>query len=480
MTSDNHINPPCRPLSRCLKAGWPLLALLLAACAVGPDYEKPQDGAPSRWQAAGGEVAARDEAVLAEWWRQFNDPVLDQLVADALGGNLDLQLAQARLREAVARRGLARGNLWPQLDVGAGASRSRTGNVDSGSRYNAGFDAGWEIDLAGGLRRGLEAAQADAEAEAEALRNTRVSLVAETGLAYLDLRTAQQRLLVAEATLKALEDTLALVQWRQQAGLVSELDTLQVQAQLEQTRASVPVLRTAIAGARHSLALLAGQEPGAVDALLQDAAAVPQVMQAVATGIPADTLRQRPDVRAAERRLAAETARLGEAEAARYPSLRLSGTLGLEAASISGLSGSDAVQRSLLGSITAPVFDAGRIRSSIAAQDARLEQARLAYRSAVLQALAEVENALVQLASQQQRQGNLQQAVVSAEQAAALTMQKYSAGMADFLEVLDSQRTLLSLHDQLASNSGDVSRSTIQLFKALGGGWSPAAKGEEP
>jgi len=415
--------------------------------------------------------------VLAEWWRQFRDPVLDGLVADALAANLDLAAAQAQLREARARRALAGAQLGPIVNASASGSRRRasaeSGNGATAELYSAGFDASWELDVFGGLRRGVEATEADVGASADQLRDTRVSLVAEVALNYVDLRAAERQLVVAEESVTSREETYKLARWRLQAGLVSELDVAQARTDLESTRAALPALRTSATEARHRLAVLLGRTPGELEARLVATAAVPLAADSVAVGIPADTLRQRPDVRAAERQLAAQTARLGEAEAARYPSFSLSGALGLEALGLAALGSSDAVTRSLLGNITAPIFDAGRIDANVAIQDARLEQARLAYQSAVLGAFEDVENALVAVANSAERRLQLESAAVSARDTLQIARHRYASGLADFLAVLESQRTLLSLEEQLAGTTGNLARAQIQLYKALGGGWSP-------
>lgn len=461
------------------RAALVLLVFALSGCtAVGPDYRPPEAVVPARWQAVDGGQAP-DAAILAQWWRQFGDPTLDGLVADALAANTDLATARAQLREARARRELARASLWPSLTGSGSASRSRsgeeTGSGRTGNLFSASLDASWEPDVFGGTRRGLEAAEADLQASGEALRDTRVSLVAEVVGNYLDLRSAERRLAIAEASLTAQAEIYQLTQWRRQAGLVSELDEAQARTSLEQTRAGLPALRTAVVAARHRLAILLGRSPGELDTRLAATGVQPLAADAVAAGIPADTLRQRPDVRAAERRLAAQTARLGEAEAARYPSVALAGSLSLGALKLNRLFTGDATGASLLAGITAPIFDAGRIKSNIAVQDAILEQSRLAYRGAVLTALEDVENALTGVANARQRCSELSRAAASARETLAIARDRYAAGLADFQAVLDGQRTQLSLEDALASATGDYGNAQIRLFKALGGGWTPGA-----
>lgn len=465
-------------LDRCRRGACvaALLAVALGGCAaVGPDYSEPQLAVPAGWSAGTG-TDAMDAVLLARWWHGFGDPVLDRLVADALAANLDLAQARARLREARARRGVAGAALAPSVDASLSGSRSRSsGQSGSGSTrelYSAGFDASWELDVFGGLRRSVEAAQADLEASVESLSDTRVSLAAEVALNYIDLRTAEQRLAIAEESIAYRGENHQIIRWRQQAGLVSELDLAQATTDLESTRAVLPPLRTAVTEAKNRLAVLLGRNPGELESLVHADRPIPLAAAEIVAAIPADTLRQRPDVRVAERRLAAQTARLGEAEAARYPSFRLSGSLGLEALELDALADRGANTHSLFGGITAPVFNAGRIAANIEIQDALVEQARLAYRAAVLAALEEVENALTAVANTDARRAKLAEAAAAARTTLAIAEYRYASGLADFLSVLDAQRTQLSLDEQLAGSTGELARAQIRLYKALGGGWS--------
>jgi NodT family efflux transporter outer membrane factor (OMF) lipoprotein len=469
-------------LLRCTATRLPLAALTalaLAGCAVGPDYKPPQANVPAQWSAAA-DARALDKTVLAEWWRQFRDPLLDSLVADALSANLDLATARAQLREARARRALAGAQLGPTVDASVSGSRSTSSEqVGSGATrelYSAGFDANWEVDVFGGLRRGVEAAAAEVGASEESLRDMRVSLAAEVVLNYVDLRAAERRLALTEASVAERRETYQLTQWRAQAGLVSELDVAQARTELENASAALPALRTGVSEAQSRIAVLLARPPGELQQRLAATADVPLAGSAATAGIPADVLRMRPDVRAAERRLAAQTARLGEAEAARYPRINLSGTLGLEALTFSGLGDSGADSHSLLGSVTAPIFHSGRIRANIEIQNALLEQARLAYEAAVLTALQDVENALVAVANARERHTQLMAATASAREALNIAEQRYASGLADFLSVLVSQRTLLALEIELASSTGALATAQIQLYKALGGGWAPEAE----
>ena len=457
-------------------------ALLLTGCtAVGPNYAAPELTQPTVWRgatAAKVAVTYTTSADLAYWWRQLDDPTLTELIEEALQGSLDLRTAQAKLREARARRTLVGANRFPTVTASTTASRTKssaeTGGGVTNDLYSASFDATWEPDVFGGLRRGEEAAQADFEASEAGLHDAQVSLVAEVALNYVELRAYQARLDIAKANAAAQSETLSLTQWRTQARLASTLDVAQARSNLEQTRAQIPSLETGRTEAEHRLEILLGQQPGALDSRLTGTAGIPQIPVRITVGIPADTLRQRPDIRAAERRLAAETARVGVAEAKRYPSFTLSGALGLEALSVGALTGGDAVTRTLLSGFTAPIFDAGRIRQQIEIQSAVQEQALISYEATVLGALAEVENALVALTHTRQRRENLHHAAQAAHLAALLARHRYTVGISNFQTVLDAERTRLSLEDDLKSSEAESVSALIQLYKALGGGWVAA------
>jgi NodT family efflux transporter outer membrane factor (OMF) lipoprotein len=451
-------------------------ALAVAGCAaVGPEYAPPQVDVPPAWERAGG-IASRESEDLSAWWERLQDPALSGLMQEALAGSLELRSARARLRQARALRAAAGAERFPTVTASSAASRSKgSREVGSGRTielYSAGFDASWEPDVFGGVRRGIEAAQAELEASEASLQNTRVSLVAEVALNYVEVRAFQARLAIARTSLESQAETFQLTDWRAQAGLAGALDVEQARTQLEQTRAQVPVLETSLAQAEHRLAVLLGRSPGALRERLAVRGPIPVPPQQVAVGIPADTLRQRPDVRAAERALAAETARIGQAQAARYPSFRLSGSIGLEALTASALGASGAAASALAASVATTIFDAGRLRQQVEAQSAVAEQALASYEAAILTALEDVENALVFLANTGQRAAALGAAAEAARNAELLARQRYQSGLTDFLTLLDTQRTLLSIEDNLAATQAERASALIQLYKALGGGWA--------
>ncbi|WP_374479710.1 efflux transporter outer membrane subunit [Zoogloea sp.] len=455
-----------------------LMACLLAACAsVGPDYRAPQPVVPAVWQSVPVEgMRQADPQALARWWTQLADPQLSALMDEALEANPDLKSARAALRAARGSRDLASARRFPTLNVSAGTSRSSALGA-ARTLYEAGFDAAWEPDVFGGTRRALEAAEADLDAGLADLHATQVSLTAEVALNYVELRAFQARLAIARDNLASQSETLQITDWRAQAGLVGSLDVEQARSNRETTRAVIPSLDTGRAEAEHRLALLTGHTPGSLHERLVVAEGVrsgllPQLPEATGLLIPAEVLRQRPDVRAAERRLAAETARVGQAEAALYPSFSLSGSIGLQALGLSTFSGGGQVARSLAAAVSGPLFDAGRLRAQVEVQDAVREQQLAAYEKAVLTALEDVQNALVALANSRQRREALASAAEAARNAALLARYQYASGLIDFQTVLTTERSLLSIEDSLASAEAERVTALIQLYKALGGGWS--------
>lgn len=457
-----------------------MLCLLVGGCAtVGPDYVPPETVAPQQWSAELGQgviVEQVDLKALATWWTVFNDSVLTNLVGRAIEGNLDLSQAKARVREARARRGASKAGLFPSIDA-AGSARSTRSSEEAGGGekrelYTAGFDAAWELDIFGGKRRAVEAADAVLQASEEDLREVLVSLTAEVGLNYVEVRSFQTRLSVAEANLEAQTETYNITKWRSQAGLTTQLDVEQAKYSLERTRAEMPVLRAGLEQAKNRLSVLLGQPPGSLGAALAEYKAIPLSPHEVAVGVPADTLRRRPDVRCAERQLAAQTAEVGVATADLYPKFSLSGSIGLEALTPGNLFSADSKTHSRGALLTWPVFDAGAIRRNIEVQSALQEQALFKYEAAVLIALEEAENVLVAHAKEQRRRASLSEAAQAARNAVDLAQNQYSSGLLDFTTVLTAQQALLALQDQLAVSEGQMAANLISLYKALGGGWA--------
>jgi NodT family efflux transporter outer membrane factor (OMF) lipoprotein len=465
--------------------------MALSGCVtVGPDYTAPELSAPAAWHSEmkGGLKATPPVATqLAQWWTMLDDPQLSRLMEQAVANNLDLKLAQARLREARARRGIAAADRFPTLGAGAGVDRGRssteTGLGATGGQvsetWSAQFDAAWELDIFGGKRRALEAARAALEASQEDLRDIQVSLLAEVALNYIEVASFYQRFAIAQKNLAAQNEAWQIARWRREAGLTTQLDEDQAKFNLEQTRAGLPTLQIGLEQARNRLAVLLGRKPGEL-AELKDPAAIPRIPAEVAVGIPADTLRNRPDVRRAERQLAAATAEVGVATAELYPSFSLSGVLGLQALASANLLQSSARTWSVATNAGWTLFDGGRIRQKINVQSALQEQALISYESAVLDALRDTEDALIAYAEEQNRRTSLTAAVAAAQSAAQLADSQYRAGLIDFQSVLDTQRSLLSLEDQLSQSEAAVTSNLARLYKALGGGWTTESSGTKP
>ena len=455
-------------------AGTLGLALLLQGCAHRAPVASESPGAalPVAWNAplpAGLAVLPQADD-LARWWERFGDPQLSALVAQALQAHPSALSAQAALRQARAQARVQAAGMLPDVSLSGSAQRSRSGG-QTGNSFQVGLDAGWEPDLFGRLDAGVQASQADARAAQASLEQVHVSLSAEVALQYIALRSLQQRLAIAQRNLETQQQTLQITDWRVQAGLATSLVAEQARAAAEQTAAQVPQLQASLAQARHALAVLTGQAPAALDAALAAPQAVPQPSQALVLDIPADTLRQRPDVRVAQERVQAALARVSQADAARYPSLRLSGSLGLRALTLGALGDSASLVHSLLGSVAVPLFDGGATQAQVQVQQAALEQARQAYQLAVLTALKEVEDALVALQGEAARLAHLQQAAQAAGNAALLAQQRYASGLIDFASVLETQRTQLATQDALATSQANLGSNHVRLFKALGGGW---------
>lgn len=457
--------------------GWGLgLCLAVSGCAsLAPAGSGvPAVAVPSAWAAAGpsaqGGTAGAAATPLAQWWQGFGDPDLTALVERALAANTSVRAAQAALQQARAQVDVQAAGLQPGVRASASAQRSRAAN-STGNSFQAGFDASWEPDVFGRLGSGVRASEADARAAEASLADVQVSLAAEVAVNYIELRGLQQRLAIARSNLASQQETLQIAQWRLQAGLATSLVSEQARAAAEQTAAQIPSLEASLAQSRYALAVLTGQPPGALDGALAAAAPVPQPGAALALAIPAETLRQRPDVRAAEQRIAAALQRVSQADAARYPSFSLSGSVGLRALTLGALTGGGAVTSALLGSVSVPLLDGGAARAQVRAQEAALEQARVAYEATVLAALQDVENALAALQGDRDRLTRLQAAAEAAGNAALLAQQRYRSGLIDFQSVLETQRTLLSTQESQSITATSVAADHVRLYKALGGGW---------
>ena len=473
-----------------LRAGVTVLALLTAGCTVGPDFRRPDTPVPATWSEARYEGIDTRRADLARWWEEFNDPVLTGLANRAAGANLDLRLAEGRIREARALRRVAESGAWPAADVRGAYSRSRTSenafssssqgsggssSTGGGNRgqdlFRAGFDSSWEVDVFGGVRRSVESADATVEASIEDRRDVLVTLLGDIARNYIDLRGFQRRLAVAQNNLKAQQESLEITRVRFQAGLANYLQVSQAEAQVNTTAAEIPALEALSKQAAHRLDVLLGIQPGALSAELSTEAPIPALPPQAHVGLPSELLRRRPDIRRAERQLAAANAEIGVATADLYPRFSLSGAFGVQSISASDWFSAPSRFWSIGPTIRWPIFDAGRIRANIEVRNARQEQALTAYEKTVLTAFEDVENALVSYAKEQLRYRSLMDAVVANRRAVAMADELYKNGLIDFLNVLDSQRALYSAESDVAQSEAAMATNLVALYKALGGGW---------
>jgi outer membrane protein, multidrug efflux system len=466
------------------------LAFFASACAVGPNYQKPDFPVPSKWQEAQQTGIDTRSAELTRWWTSFNDPLLDSLVERAVRSNLDLRVAEARIREARASRAVTAAGEWPAVDVSSSYKRIRSsenafavspqggggpssfpgGNLDQ-NFYQAGFDASWEIDVFGGVRRSIEAADATIEANVENRRDVLVTLLGDVARNYIDVRGFQSRLEVARANLKSQQDTLDLTKVRFQAGLASDLDVAQQEGQLNTTAAQIPTLESSLKQAAYRLDVLLGSQPGALWDELSKAGAIPSLPPEVLVGLPSELLRRRPDIRTAERQIAAATAQIGAATADLFPKFSLTGTAGLQSISASDWFTGRSRFWSVGPTISWPIFDAGRIRANIEVRNAQQEQALAQYEKTILAALGDVETSLVNYSREQARYRSLSDAVAANRRAVEMSNELYIRGLVDFLNVLENQRSLYASENDLAQSEAAMASNLVSLYKALGGGW---------
>jgi len=453
-------------------------ALLLAACAVGPDYKTPVQAPVVLQNAPAGAFSTANPE--AQWWKAFNDPVLDGLVTQALAGNLDIRVAVARVDEARALFKDARLDQVPRVTASGAYQKSdqqqpgSNGQRVESETYQAGFDAGWEIDLFGRVRRGVESARAEAGAARADLRDAQVTIAAEVARNYLELRGAQARLAVANRNLDTQRETLRLTQVRYNAGAGSPIDVASAQARLNATEAAIPALITAEKRANYRLCVLVGKRPGELDAALAtkaDAEVTP-LIAALPIGDAADLLRRRPDVQAAERRLAAQTAKVGVATADLFPRVRVTGFIGFLSGTASGFGNSASQAWSVAPSVSWPALDLGGAHQRLKAAEARNDAALASYDQTVLRALEDLETALVAYRQQQAQLVSLTNQAAASRRAAELARIQYKEGGIDFLVLLDAERTLLAAEDSLTVAETGVNTNVVAIYKALGGGWT--------
>ena len=459
------------------------LVFVLSACVVGPDYERPDNAAPSefaRADSAGGSAIYTDAEMEADFWRQLDDPILTRLVDDALAANHDLRIALARYDRSRALLRESGFDRFPTVTAGATAADQRasasqfpgaTRAERDGESYDASISAAWELDFFGRVRRNLQAQRAEAEASAADLSVVQVSVVAELAQSYFQLRGLQQQLSVARNNADNQRGSLELVQARLDAGSGTQLDVEQARSQLESTLALIPALESEIAVTAHRVAVLTGRQPAAMIAELEAPAPLPTLPAHIPAGAPGDLLRRRPDIFAAERRLAGATARIGVATADLFPSFTLGGLIGTQAIDTDALFERDSETRSIALGVDWSFLDVGRVRARIAAADADAAGNLASYEQTVLLALEETENALVRYARLQREREHLEAAATAGSEAARLARLRFDGGIADFLQVLDAERSQLETEDRLVQSETRSAVALVALYRAMAGGW---------
>lgn len=460
----------------------PIALLVLQGCMVGPDYVTPETEVPDRWNLELREGLTEGKADLRTWWTYLDDAELDRLIERATLGNLDLKQSVARIRQARAAFGIATGEIAPSVDAQGQTQTSRVSSNVSGvappqdrtdTFYTFGLDSTWEIDLWGRIRRNIESADATIGASIEDYRDVLVVLYAEVANTYVQIRTLQSRIVSALSNVKTQQGALQLTIDRNRAGLAPDLDVKQAELNLATTQAFVPTLRAALAESINSLAVLLGEYPSALQAELSDTAPIPAPPAEVVVGLPTELLRQRPDVRSAERQLASQTAQIGVATADLYPSLSLTGSFAFESFSASDLLQWKSRAFSFGPTVRWNIFDAGRIRNNILVQDALTEELLANYEQTVLTAVEDVETAMAAYVQELLRREALQRSVVAARASVNLVDTLYRSGLTDFQNVLDTQRSQFEQEDALAESQGLVTQYLIDVYQALGGGWGP-------
>jgi NodT family efflux transporter outer membrane factor (OMF) lipoprotein len=457
------------------------LALLLTGCIVGPDYQKPEIATPKQWSVAS-ETQAK---ALDKWWQNFNDPILNQLVVDAINANLDLKQTLDRIKEARSQRtetiaaGLpsfsSKNNVNRRLNSSASSSStSQAGSFGLSNQIinllQLGIDAQWEVDFFGGVQRAIEVADATIESEIEHRRDVLVTLLGEVARNYIELRGNQQLIVITEANLRSQQDTLNLLKVRQQAGLADMMEVAQAEGQLATLDAQLPTYETAVQQAIHALSLLLAKEPNALATRLNPVGNIPLVKTQVLPDLPSALLQRRPDIRYAERQLAAANAQIGIATSELYPKFNLAEFLGVQNTRITDFTPLGK-SWSMGTTLTMPLFNWGKLNANIKSKEAQYQQTLLGYQNTVLTAFKEVEDALVAYAKEQQKHQSLQQAVDANQQAVQLANERYEKGLTGFINVLESQQALYQAQSALVSSSAKTSADLVLLYKVLGGGW---------
>jgi outer membrane protein, multidrug efflux system len=456
---------------------WPLAvvltssATLLSGCTVGPDYKSPRIDVPLHWSGRVNSTSIKP-IKLAHWWKQFNDATLDSLIEQALAGNLDVSTAKAKLREARANAVETGASLTPSVSNSGSVTVGKNTDADQAyTQFKLGFDASWELDLFGGSHRTIEAAIAGTQAADEDLKSTLVTLVGDVATYYIDACGYQKRIALARHTSTSLNRTAALTKISFNSGSATAADVAKAEALASGTEANIPSFEAALAIDYHRLSILLGKPPEALQSLFQNPKAIPSPKLPLPTGIPADMLRNRPDVRAAERRMAQATALIGQSQAAQYPSLSLNGSISTSALSLGSLANSTAIGWSLGPSITIPIFNGGKLQAAVQVAQAQRDQSYIKLRATTLTALEDVENALASLSSERRKNDLLASSSRNYSEALRSASTLYKNGSSSFLDLLDAERSLYSSDDSLLQSRIAFSKDYVALAKALGGGW---------
>ena len=468
-----------------------LVVTLIGGCMVGPEYHPPKPTmSPSSWTGVSTiptdqpSVATDQPADLTDWWKQFNDPILNELVEEAIRTNFDLQIAVLRLRQARALRGITIGGLWPSVTASGNYQRFHTaGTVPDNLQqnlYEAGLDAVWELDLFGGMRRNVESAEANIQGAIENIRDVQVSLIAEVALNYIQLRGYQQEIVIAQNNLKAQKHTAEITHKRFNVGFASALDIANADSNVAMTESQIPVFETASQQSIYAISVLLAQPPAALLGELSPVNSIPRVPAKIPVGLPSELLRRRPDIRESEAQLHAATAQIGVAVAQLFPSFSLTGTADWHS-NLLRTWWTDAGRAFAFGpSVNWPLFQGGAVISNVHLQEAMRDQAFLMYQKTVLLAFQDVENALIAFKNEQEHCKSLNDVVIANRRAVDLSLQLYTEGQIDFLNVLNAQRSLYASEDALVQSERNVTVDLITLYKALGGGWESLHSDHRP
>lgn len=462
-------------------------AAWLGACAVGPDYQTPVLSLPSHWGSEAQAQPAKAPA-LSQWWHNLGDDTLNALIEEAVRDNLDVATAKAKVREARASYDQSRGSLFPSVGASGSAKRQKTGSSGSSgggsgyvtNQFQAGFDASWELDLFGGNRRGVEASAYGIDAADEELRAALLTLVGDVASNYVEARGYQARIAFARQTAESQRQTESLTRVKFETGESSGVDVANASGQASSTEANIPSLEANFAAAVHRLSVLTGRAPAALIDRMKADAPIPAPTAPIPTGVPADILRSRPDVRLAERQLAQQTALIGEAEAARYPSISLTGSVSTAGVNVGDLAKSSSISWAFGPTLSLPIFNAGELAATVRVAEAQRDQSFIAFKASVLTALEDVENAATALTQERIKYQKLESSANSYREAARLARALYQNGASSFLDVLDAERSLYSAEDTLIQSRVAIATDYVALNKALGGGWDGAVDASKP